>query len=254
MVFYVTYIPPHNLDARSEIENQLKTLGCKRIRGSFWVIGKKSLTMSGRILQGFSPTLLRRIREVRKPVSTKDGEQRELGSLIIIAYQSPDGVARVKARNWLRRAPCIRLCPGVCAFPHKHFHDQTGRLMNAGSFWEHVREFDENAVIIPRLVVVNSRAVDRLLAATEHRVIREVESIIKGYKSLIQKIEQDEIDKIRSVKIVRSLRRRFIIVKKVSAFYDEWLKLNLSTTVMKPYPTIRKSRYLFEEKYGSSSW
>jgi len=103
------------------------------------------------------------------------------------------------------------------------------------------------------LIIVNSKAIDRLLNETENRTQKEIAHIIEGYKSLIQKVKQNEIDRLRAVKIARSLRRRFIIVKKVSAFYEEWLKLNLSAVVMKPYPAIRKARFLFEERYGTAS-
>lgn len=237
-----------------QVEEQLKALGCRQIHGSFWAISKGSLSTAGKALQKYSPTLLRRTREIRKPSLLKEGEQRELGSLTIIAYKVTEDMNRVRVRNWLRRAPCIRLCPNVCAFPQKHFFDKTGRLVNAGSFWEYVREFDENAVIIPRLIIVNSRAIDRLLNETENREKKEITFIIDRYRSLIQKVKQGEIDRLHAIKIARSLRRRFIIVKKVSAFYEEWLKLNLSAMMMKPYPSIRKARFLFEEKYGTAGW
>ena len=254
MVYYVAYRSPLDSENRTKVEEQLKTLRCRQIHKAFWAISKEGLPTAGKILQQYSPTLLKRTREIRKPSFPKEGEQREPGSLIIIAYQVSGDVERVKVRNWLRRAPCLRLCPSVCAFPQRHFFDKSGRLVNAGSFWEYVREFDENAVIIPRLIIVNSKAVDRLLNETENRTKKEITHIIEGYKSLIRKVKQNEIDRLRAVKIARSLRRRFIIVKKVSAFHEEWLKLNLSAIVMKPYPAIRKARFLLEEKYGTAGW
>jgi hypothetical protein len=254
MVYYVAYRPPLDFENRMQVEEQLKALGCRQIRGAFWVISKGSLSTAGKILQKYSPTLLRRTREVRKPRLMKEMEQKELGSLIIIAYEATEDMNKMKVRNWLRRSPCLRLCPNVCAFPQKHFIDKTGRLVNAGNFWEYVREFDGNAVIIPRLIVVNSKAVDRLLNETENRVKKETAHIIDGYKSLVQKVKQNRIDRLHAVKIARGLRRRFIIVKKVSAFYEEWLKLDLSAIMMKPYPAIRKTRFLLEERYGTAGW
>ena len=253
MVYYVAYRHPLDFESRMKVEEQLKALGCRRIHGAFWAISKGGLPTARKILQKYSPTLLKRTREIRKPIFLKEGKQKELGSLIIIAYQVSGDVEKVKVRNWLRRAPCLRLCSSVCAFPQRHFFDKTGRLVNAGSFWEYVREFDENAVIIPRLIIVNSKAIDRLLNEKENSIQKEITHIIEGYKSLIQKVKQNEIDRLLAVKIARNLRRRFIIVKKVSTFYEEWLKLNLSAVVMKPYPAIRKARFLFEEKYGTVS-
>jgi hypothetical protein len=254
MVYYVAYRLPLDPEDRIQVEGQLKTLGCRQIRASFWAISKGSLSTAGKILQKYSPVLLRRTREIRKPSLTKEREQRELGSLIVIAYKIDGGMKRVKVRSWLRRSPCLRLCPNVCAFPQRHFLDKTGRLVNAGSFWEYVREFDEDAVIIPRLIIVNGKAVDRLLNETENRVKKEVAHIIDGYKSLVQKVKQNRIDRLHAGKIARALRRRFIIVKKISAFYEEWLKLDLSAMIMKPYPAIRKARFLLEERYGTAGW
>jgi hypothetical protein len=254
MVYYVAYRPPPDFENRKQVEDQLKALDCRQIHDSFWAISKGSLSIAGKVLQKYSPVLLRRTREIRKPSPSKEVEQREIGSLIIIAYKVTEDVKRAKVRNWLRRAPCLRLCSGVCAFPQRHFFDKTGRLVNAGIFWEYVREYDENAVIIPRLIIVNSRAVERLLNETENRLKKEITHIVDGYKLLFLRVKQNGIDRLHAIKIARSLRRRFIIMKKVSAFYEEWLKLNLSATIMKPYPAIRKARFLLEEKYGTTKW
>ncbi len=56
------------------------------------------------------------------------------------------------------------------------------------------------------------------------------------------------------VEIARRIRRRFVTLKKVAAIYEEWLKLDLGSTVMKPYPAMRKVRLMLEEKYGTPSW
>jgi hypothetical protein len=254
MVYYVAYRPPIDPENRMQVEERLKTLGARQIRGSFWAISRGDLSTARKILQKYSPILLRRTREVRKPSLTKEREQRELGSLIIIAYQATENMKREKVRNWLRRAPCLRLCPGICAFPQRRFFDKSGRLVNAGSFWEFVREFDEDAAIIPRLVVVNSKAAERLINETGKRIEKETSNIIEGCKSLFQKARQDEVDKQRAMETARKLRRRFVTLKKIAAFYEEWLKLDLTAMVMKPYPAMRKVRSILEDKYGTTCW
>ena len=254
MVYYVAYKPPLDLENRRQVEEQLRTLGSRQIRGSFWAISKRDLLAARTVLKKLSPLLLRRTREIRKPDLANEKEQKELGSLIIIAYKATKGMKKEKVRSWLRRAPCLRLSPGVYAFPQRRFFDKTGRLVNAGVFWELVRQFDEDAVIIPRLVVVNTKAVDRLVDETGRRVVKETAKIVDGYKTLYQKASQDDVNRQHVVEIARRIRRRFATLKKVAAIYEEWLKLDLGSTVMKPYPAMRKVRLMLEEKYGAPKW
>jgi hypothetical protein len=252
MVYYVAYKPPLGVDNRRQIEDQLRTLGGKQIRGFLWAIGKQDLIAARHILQKQMPVLLRRTREIRKPNPANGNEQRELGSLIVIAYKATKDVKKEKVRNWLRRAPCLRLSPGVYAFPQRRIFDKKGRLVNAGGFWELVRQFDEDAAIIPRLTVVNTKAVDRLVDETKKRVVKETAKIIEGYKTLYKRASQDDIDGQRAVEMARKIRRRFYTVKKVAAIYGDWLKIDLGSTVMKPYPAMRKVRQTLEEKYGAT--
>ena len=254
MVYYVAYRPPLGVENRRQIEDQLRTLGGRQVRGFLWAISKRDLMAARAVLQKHSPVLLRRTREIRKPELANRREQKELGSLIVIAYRAAKDVKKEKVRSWLRRAPCLRLSLGVYAFPQRRFFDKTGRLINAGIFWELIRQFDEDAVIIPRLVVVNTKAVDRLVDEIERRVVKETAKIVEGYETLYRKASQDEVDRQHVVEIARRIRRRFKTLKKVAVIYEKWLKLDLGSTVMKPYPAMRKVRHLLEEKYGATSW
>jgi hypothetical protein len=254
MVYYVAYRPPLDLENRRQVEEQLRTLGGRQIRGSFWAISKRDLLAARTVLQKLSPLLLRRTREIRKPDLANEKEQKELGSLIVIAYKATKGMKKEKVRSWLRRAPCLRLSPGVYAFPQRRFFDKTGRLVNAGIFWELIRQFDEGAVIIPRLVVVNTKAVDRLVDEIGRRVVKEAAKIVEGYETLYKKASQDDVNRQHVVEIARRIRRRFVTLKKVAAIYEKWLKLDLGSTVMKPYPAMRKVRLMLEEKYGAPKW
>jgi len=193
---------------------------------------------------------MKRIREIRKPHFTKDLGRSDLGNLVVIAYRINEREEREKVENRLKVAPCLRICRGVCAFPQRQaFFDKNGRLMDASRFYEYVHEFDDSAVMIPRLILVNSEAVERLTEETRRRVERQVRSIIEGFKTLYQRVMRNEIDRRRVLKTARKLRKRFAIVKKMAAFYEEWLNIDLSKAAMKPYPAIRKVKLLFEEKY-----
>ena len=204
-----------------------------------------------RVLQKNQPVLLKRVREIRKPCFVKGKGVGELGSLVVIAYKVPKEVKREKIKNILKKAPCIRLCRSVYAFCTEHTRfDKNRELIDARRFWEFIREIDENVAFIPRVVVVNSDSVERLLEQVKKRVEKEIDNIVRGYKGLCQKANRGEIDKQYIHSELPKLKRRFVTVKKIAAFYEKWLKLDLSKSLIKPYPTMKKLRFMINEKYG----
>jgi hypothetical protein len=250
MVYYVAYKPPRVRESRLHLVHQLKNLGFHNVRSSLWAFEAKNLPAAKALLQEHSPVIMKRIREIRKPSAKKEVGHRELGNLVVVAYRINDRAVWEKVENRLKSAPCLRICRGVCAFPQRQaLFDRNGRLTNAARFYEWVREFDDSAVMIPRLILVDNGAVERLTEETRRRVEREVRSIVEGFKGLHQKMMRNDVDRRRVLKTARKLRRRFSVAKKLAAFYGEWLNVDLSKTAMKPYPAIRKVKLLFEEKY-----
>jgi hypothetical protein len=154
----------------------------------------------------------------------------------------------VKIDTLLKKAPCIRLCRGVYAFCqfHKRF-DKDLELIDSGKFWRFILEIDENAILISRLNIINSEAVELLLSETKHQVEKEVKNIKEAYKGLIQKMARREIDEHSALTILQKLRRRHIITKKTANFYDKWLKMDHSKYFINLYPTIRKANYTHEK-------
>lgn len=247
MAYYVSYKASEELKYRSRIARRLRSMGCERICRSFWRVDRENIRSVASMLQGNSRVILKRRREIRKP-SLVGGRLSELGSLIVIAYKVPKEVNRARIKNFLRRAPCIRLSRGVYAFCQEH--ERFGgdrRLVDAGSFWLFIQEIDQDAVILPRMIVVNSGCVGRLLEEARKRVEREVDSIIERYKSLYRKAETSQIDVQSVASTSQKLRKRFTTAKKVARFYEEWLKMDLSNILVKPYPAIRRVRSLLSE-------
>ncbi len=204
-----------------------------------------------RVLQKNQPVLLKRVREIRKPRYANGKGIGGLGSLVVIAYKVPKEVKRGRIKNLLRKAPCIRLCHSVYAFylKHKHF-DKNRELVDARRFWEFIQEIDEEAKVIPRVVVVNSSSVERLLEWAKKRVEKEIDNIVDGYKVLCQKVSRGEIDEQYVRSALPKLKRRFATVRKIAAFYEKWLKIDLSRSLIKPYPAMKKVRSAIKEKYG----
>jgi len=251
MVYYVAYSASGELRYRSRIPRRLRALGCRSIRRSFWEVDEGNIGLVARMLQGSSPVILKRTRDVRKPTHTKGEKQSSPGSLIVIAYEVPKEEEKRKIVNLLRRAPCIRLCRGVYAFSQLHGRlDRSHELADARTFWKFIREIDENATVIPRLTTAGHRSVGRLLEVATKRVEKEIDKVVEGYRILLEKVDGGEIDRRQAVGTARKLMRRFKIAKKVAVFYERWLGINVSTMLVKPYPTIRKVRSLLHEKYG----
>ncbi len=252
MVYYVAYKAPGELKDRSQIVRRLRALGCTQIRRSFWQLDKEELGAAIKLLQSNFTVILKRTREIRKPIFTAEGTCSEPGSLVVVAYKIPEQGKKGIVKNLLKRAPCIRLCRGVYAFPQRPEHfGRSGPLVDARNFWEHIREVDENAVMVPRVIVVNNQVIETLLAEAKSRIEREVCSIIMGYKVLFQKVKRDEVDRQRAVRMMRKLRRRFLNAKRVASFYENWLRIDLSNVLIRPYPAVREVRSVLSERYGT---
>lgn len=248
MVYYVTYKASEELKNMSRIARRLRGLGCEQIRKSFWEVNEENIKTVAGLLQKNFPLILKRTREIRKPSFMKEGGRGELGSLIVIAYRVPKEEKKVKIANLLKRAPCIRLCRGVYAFCQRQERfDRKHELVDARRFWDFICKIDENAVMIPRLIVVSSRSLEIILGRTRKRVEKEIINIVEGYKHLYQKVRKGEIDGRHAAGTAQKLRKRFINVRKVAAFYEEWLRMDLSNVLVKPYPIIRKVRSLIHE-------
>ncbi len=254
MVYYVAYRASSEPEYMSSIAQQLSALGCRQIHATFWELDKEHVNRATYLLQSSLPVFLRRTRDVKKPCFTRDKACSELGSLVVVALSITEESKKARINSFLRKAPCVRLCGGVYAFSQRQARSERGRrLVDARSFWEFVGNgIDENAVMVPRLVIANSQVVERILMETKKRVEKEVNSIVNGYKVTFQKARVGEIAGQRAIKVSRRLRRRFVRVKAVSAFYEEWLRIDCSTVLMRPYPAIRKVRYLLEARQISA--
>ena len=164
MVLYVAYRASKAFKDRSLIPRRLRALGCTQVRRSFWEVKEEKANTTLRALRKNQPILLNRAREIRKPRFVKEKGVSELGSLIIIAYKVPKEVKRQKVKNFLEKAPYIRLCRAVYAFSQNHSHfDKNKELVDANHFWKFIQKIDEGAKAVPRGVVVNSDSVERLL-------------------------------------------------------------------------------------------
>jgi len=249
MVLYVAYRASRELKDRSLIPRRLRALGCTQVHKSLWEVEEEKANMVLRILHRNQPVLLKRIRELRKPRLLKEKGISEFGSLIVVLYGTPKKVKREKIRNFLKKAPCIHLCRSVYAFYQGHSRfDESNELVDAQRFQGFIQELQEDVKVIPRVVIANSDSVKGLLEETKKRVEHEISDIIRCSKELYERISKGlgDVQKIRVH--LPKLKRRFITVKKVASYYEKWLGMSFTKSLMKAYVIIRKIHLLVKEK------
>jgi hypothetical protein len=240
MVLYVVYRAPIESKARSAIPNRLKALGCQQLHRAFWKIDEKKVHRVLKVLENNQPLLLKRIREIKNPKLAKKKEFAGLGSLVVVTFALPKGANREKVKNFLRRAPCIRLRRSVYAFSQKHsFYEKEPKLVDALKFVNFIREIKGNVKIISRVVIVNKASVERLLQETRERIEKGAVDIVNSCKELYVKARAgNDYDVLRDR--FSRIRRRFLFLKKVAAVYEDWLKIDSSKSLMKAYHALRK--------------
>jgi len=226
---------------RSRVTKRLRALGCEQMHRSFWKVNKENVYAVSRLLEGNHPIILKRVREVRKPVYDKrSGKLCDPGSLIIIAYRSLNETDRVKVKNFLKRAPYIRLCRGVYAFSHWHERfDKRHELVNATDFWEFIQKVDEKSIIIPRVIIVNTESVDMILEEVKNRVKKEIDKIAQTYLNSYQKMNFEVTDQ-SFITTSQKLKKRFTTIRKVAIFYKKWLRVDFSGDLIKIYRVMKR--------------
>ena len=240
MVIYVVYRAPIESTARSAIPNRLKELGCQQLHRAFWKIDEKKVHGVLKVLENNQPILLKRLREIKNPKLAKKKAFSGLGSLIVVTFTLPKGANREKVTNFLRRAPCIRLRRSVYAFSQKHsLYEKEPKLVDALKLVNFIREIQGNVKIISRVVIVNMTSVERLLQETRERIEYGVADIVSSCKELYRKARTGNDNTVLRDRFSR-IKRRFLILKKIAAVYEEWLKIDVSTSIMRAYHALRK--------------
>jgi len=86
---------------------------------------------------------------------------------------------------------------------------------------------------------VNRDSVERLLQETRERVERENSDIVRCCKELYGKaLGGNDVRLIKDS--LSKCKRRFLTVKKVAAFYEKWLNIDFSRSLIKSYKAVKK--------------
>jgi hypothetical protein len=240
MVFYIAY--KASRENRGLISRRLNALGCKRICGSFWEVENRKLERTLKIIGGNQPVLLKRTREIKRPAYDEEGNIIDFGSLIIIVYNARKD-DKGKIRWLLSRTPYIKICRSVYAFCHNNYkYDKRGDLFDVNYLFALMKENDKDAKIFSRMSIVNNDAetVKMLLDRVRVRIERKMRGILNGYMKLIRANYEGQIDRKRLIDEEKKLYSKFVALRRMSIFYEKWLKINFSKDLMKIYSMIRK--------------
>lgn len=248
MVIYVVYRAPIESKRRSTIPTQLKALGCQQLHRAFWKIDEKKASGVLKVLENNQPILLKRLREIKNPQLAKKKEFSGFGSLVLVLFKLPKEANREQVKNFLRRAPCIRLRRSVYAFCQKHrMYDKEQKLVDTLKFVNFIRSLGGEAKIISRLVIVNKESARRLLQETKEHVEKEVVKIVGSCKELYMNARNGGDLGLLRDRFAR-IRRRYSTLKKIAAFYEKWLKTEFSKKLMRAYHALRKVNSIIQEK------
>jgi hypothetical protein len=246
MVFYIVYRASKEYKNRSLIPKRLETLGCKRICSSFWEANERRIDEVLKVVSDNQPILLRRIRDIRKPMYDAEGNIIDLGSLIIAIYNAEKDESG-KIRGLLRKAPYVKLCRSVYAFcqNNNQYSRKKGDAFNINYLFSLMKENDRDAKIIPRIIIVNStEATSILLERVKLRVAKKTEKILDGYKNLMRALFEKQIDRKRLIEEEKKLYSDFVSLRKIAMFYEKWLRVDFAKEIMKVYSAIRRLQSL----------
>ena len=237
---YVVYRASREIKDRSVLSDRLKAMGCKRLHRAFWEINKEKTYKVLKVLEKNQPIILKRVREIKKPQFAEGKGIFELGSLVIVMYATPKEEKREKIKNVLKRAPCIRLRRSVYAFFQRHsIFDKGKQLVDADKFADFIKGIHGDVKVIPRVVILNGDSVERLLQEIEERVEGESFDIFRSCKDLYDKaLAGGNLRPVRDS--LSKNKRRFLMLRKVAAFYEKWLRLDFSRSVRKTYKAVKK--------------
>jgi hypothetical protein len=240
MVFYIAY--KASKENRGLISRRLNALGCRRICSSFWKVENRRVEEALKIIGGNQPVLLKRTREIKRPIYDEGGNIIDFGSLIIIIYNARKD-DKGKIRWLLSRTPYIKICRSVYAFCHNNYrYDKRGDLFNANYLFTLMKENDKDAQIFSRMSIINNDAetVKMLLDRVRIRIERKTRSILNGYMKLMRANFEGQIERRHLIEEEKKLYSKFVALRKMAIFYERWLKINFSKDLMRIYSKIRK--------------
>jgi len=248
MVLYAVYRASKDYSNRSLIPSRLRAIGCRQINKSFWEFDRWKLSKVLAVLKGNQPILLKRAKEVKKR-SIVGGRLVDLGSLTVVSFRLPNG-GKERVRSFLRKSPCIRLCRRVYAF-YQRF-SQFGLeddLVGVDDLVNFVKEVGGEVSVFPNLIIFDGCSLVRLVDETRQRVDEEFFGVVQNCAGLYGKCLGDGCGQRQLDDALRKFRRQFVSTKRKAVYYEKWMGVDFSRSMMRAYRALLKlRRYSMEQK------
>ena len=241
MVYYVVYKASKNYTNRSLIPLRLRTIGCKQINKTFWEFDKEKMHEVLKVLRKNQPIVLKRIKEIKKR-TIAEGRIQDLGSLVVVTFRVPKD-EKERVRNFVKKAPCIRLCKRVYAFYQRYSRfDSENKLIDAQRLAVLIKKHGGEVKLLPKIVVLDESSVERLLDETRRKVEKEIFDIRQKCLRLYYKCVNNECKQRQVSESLRKIKRQFLWLRRKTSYYKKWIKLDLSKDLMTAYRALNKVR------------
>lgn len=241
MVYHVVYKASKNYSNRSLIPLRLRIIGCRQTNKTFWEFDKEKIHKVLKILEKNQPLVMKRTKEVTKRSIAK-GRIQDLGSLVVVSFGAPKG-EKEKIRSFVRKAPCFQLCKRVYVFYQRHSQfDPKNELIDAQRLASFIRELGGEVKLLPKIVIPDDRSAQLLVDETRRQVEREIFDIGQKCTQLCDRQLKSECNHRQLSDSLRKIARRFITVKRKARYYEKWMGLDFSKSLMKTYRTLNKVR------------
>jgi hypothetical protein len=119
--------------------------------------------------------------------------------------------------------------------------------VDASKFSEFIKGIHEDVKVIPRVVVVDAVSVEKLVQETKEHIESEITSTACRWKELYERILRGDDPRLIGDLYLRN-RRRFLKARRVAVFYEKWLRIDTSRSLMRSYRGMRKTKTLLREE------
>lgn len=255
--YFLCYKPPKEAAKRIWISRKLSALGGIRLHYSFWKLPKSSLHFALELVRDNEPIVLKRSRELARPRVDKAHRLYELGSLMVIAYNSPlvPTGKRAAIIRALRRTPCIPVGPSLYLFPHlkapkyAYFRD---KIMLPDDFFDFLKRCGVVAHRLTYLRVIYPQSHEMLLNRLIGRQTREYAKLVQQSQTLLKRIQEMRASRTIVQKALSEFKTRYRAHKGVAYFLYQVYGVDLRMNLKEAYNAIVSCKRTFVEGTASS--
>jgi|GEM_PF-2032176 len=251
--YFLCYKSPKEAAKRIWIIRKLSALGGIRLHYSFWKLPKSSLHYAFELVRDNEPIVLKRSRELVRLRVDKGRRLYELGSLMVIAYNSPSVPAGKRAAiiRALRRTPCIPIGPSFYLFPHlkaskyAYFRD---KIMLPDDFFDFLKKLGIAAHRLTYLKVIYPQSHEMLFQRLIDRQTRGCAKLVQQSQTLLKRIQEMRVSRTTVRKALSEFKTRYRAYKGVAYFLYHVYGVDLRVNLKEAYSAIVSCKRTFLER------